>query len=142
MFRTVIIVVGVSLCLGGFPFPQSQAAGITWTAGPDVLVPLLNHQDADAGVTQEGPFLWLQSALYPKWERFRGTTLDDLQPLPEAQRDASFNKPNGDDAYWTNGIWQDTTGKRYSIVHIEYNYAIPRTAFLWKRRIGLATSIE
>ena len=120
----------------------SHAGDFTWTAGPDVAVPLLNSEDGDAGVTQDGSDLWVQTAFYPAWHRYLGKDLDSLVAQPDAIRDASFDQPHGDDAYWTNGIWQDPDGKRYAIIHVEYQYAVPRAAFLWKRRIGLATSTD
>ena len=103
-------------------------------------VPLLNNEDADAGVVRDDGKLWLQVSLWPHWYRFSGTDLDHLKPLPEARRDASFSRPHGDDAYWTDGIWQDDSGNFHAVIHIEYDYAVPRRAFLWRRRIGLATS--
>lgn len=120
----------------------ASAAPFTWTVSGDVAAPLFDHEDADAGVVQEGANLWVQTSLWPDWQRFRGTSLDDLTELEPAQRDTSFNQPKGDDAYWTNGMWQDAAGKFYAIIHIEYHYATPRRAFLWRRRLGLATSLD
>ena len=104
--------------------------------------PQFNYEDADAGVVRDGTTLRVQTALWPQWRRLAGPDLDHLQPQPDARRDASFNQPNGDDAYWTQGMWEDPAGKFYAIVHIEYHYRVPRTAFLWRRRIGLATSLD
>ena len=117
-----------------------SAAPFTWTVGADVAAPQFNNEDADAGVVQDGANLWVQTSLWPNWRRFLGSDFDHLVAQPDAQRDASFNQPNGDDAYWTDGMWEDSTGKFYAIIHIEYHYAVPRTAFLWQRRVGLATS--
>lgn len=114
----------------------------SWTAGPDVPAPLFNNEDADAGVVQDGTTLRVQTSLWPHWRRFAGPDLDHLHVLPEALRDASFNQPNGDDAYWTQGMWKDASGKYCAVIHIEYHYHVPRRAFLWRRRIGLATSSD
>lgn len=111
----------------------------SWTAGPDVPAPQFDSEDADAGVIQDGGTLRVQTALWPKWRRFAGPDLDHLHPLPDAERDGSFNRPHGDDAYWTQGMWKDASGKFYAIIHIEYHYRVPRKAFLWRRGIGLAT---
>ena len=133
----------VAACFSGLSIvSSSRAVDFTWTAGPDVLVPLLNSQDADIGIIQDGAQLSVQTALEQTWPRYLGTSLDNLVRQPDAKRDASFTQPNGDDVHWTNGMWQDSTGKRFAIVHIESNYAVPRTPFLWKRRIGLATSVD
>lgn len=132
---SLVLLIGLQLA------SKTEASDFTWVAGSDVAVPLLNSQDADAGVVQNGPNLDIQTALEFDWSRYRGTTLDNLVKLAPAQRDASFTQLNGD-IYWTNGIWQDTDGKRYAIVHVEYNYVLPKTPFLWKRRIGLATSSD
>ncbi len=142
MLRARLITIVLASFLGAWTGP-AQASDFSWTAGADTPAPLLDSQDADAGVVQNGANLDVQTALYPDWHRYRGSSLDNLAELfPLPVRDASFNHPNGDDAYWTNGIWQDSTGKRFAVIHIEYNYQSPRTAFLWKRRIGLATSTD
>lgn len=120
--------------------PRAPAAPFTWTLSEDVATPLFDHADADAGVVREGANFWVQTSLWPDWWRYRGTNLDNLTAQQPAQRDASFDQPHGDDAYWTNGMWKDAAGKIYAIIHIEYDYAKPRRAFLWRRRIGLATS--
>ncbi len=143
MFRRIFLIMVLAHVLVGPTLPALRALDFSWTAGSDVLTPLLNSQDADAGVVQDGPVLSIQTALEHNWSRYSGSTLDNLVKLPDAARDASFTSPNGDDIYWTNGIWQDTTGKRYAIIHIEYNYnPKPKVNFLWKRRIGLATSTD
>jgi hypothetical protein len=128
------------LALLGASFSVSRAGTFTWTAGADVLAPLFNTEDADAGVVQNGSTLFVQTALYPTWYRTSGTTLDNLAALPNATRDSTFTQPHGDDAYWSNEIWVDANGTWWAINHIEYDYAVPRQAFLWTRRIGLATS--
>jgi len=115
-------------------------AGLAWKIGPDEPASQFNSEDADAGVVKEGGTLWVQASLWPHWRRFRGPDMDHLSPLPEARRDASFSRPHGDDAYWSDGIWEDGSGKFHAIVHIEYDYSRPRKGFLWRRRIGLATS--
>jgi hypothetical protein len=123
------------------PVAATGASNFTWTAGTDVTVSPLNTEDAYAGVVQNGSTLWVETSLYPNWYRFSGTTLDNLVAQPMAVRDpTTFNQPNKDDAYWTDSIWQDPGGTWYAIIHIEYDYAVPRTSFLWKRRIGLASS--
>jgi hypothetical protein len=141
MRATNLLCLALALALAG-PGRQLAASSFSWTAGADVTVPLLNSEDACPGIVQDGPNLSVQVSLYPDWYRFSGTTLDNLTAQPEAVRDASFTQPNGDDAYWTDGIWQDPGGTRYAIIHVEYDYAVPRTAFLWKRRIGLASSTD
>lgn len=126
------VLLGATLSAAPIPFD--------WKIGPDVAAPQFNSEDADAGVVCDGGSLWVQTSLWPRWRRFAGPDLDHLNPLPDARRDASFNRPNGDDAYWTDGMWMDASGKFYAIIHIEYDYAWPRRGFLWRRRIGLATS--
>jgi hypothetical protein len=130
----------LALLGAGWFLPATRAGTFTWTAGPDVSVPLLNTEDADAGVIQDGPTLWVQTSLYPNWYRASGTTLDNLVAQPQGTRDSSFTQPNGDDAYWTDAMWEAPNGTYYAIIHVEYDYAVPREAFLWKRRIGVATS--
>jgi hypothetical protein len=128
--------------LGGRPL-TAGTSNFTWTTGDDVSVPLLNTEDADAGVIQDGSTLWVETSLSPGWFRFAGTTLDNLIAQPNAVRDpTTFNQPNKDDAYWTDSIWQDPSGVWYAIIHIEYDYAKPYTPFLWKRRIGVASSTD
>ena len=119
-----------------------RAGAFTWAAGADVQVPLLDTEDADAGVIQDGATLWVQTSLYPDWRRYSGTNLDNLVAQPEAVRGSSFTQPNGDDAYWTDGMWMDSNGAFWAIIHVEYDYTVPRTAYLWKRRVGLATSTD
>jgi hypothetical protein len=126
----------------GAAMPAARARTFTWTAGADVPAPIFNTEDADAGLVQDGSTLWVQTSLYPHWYRYAGADLDHLETLPQAVRDASFNHPHGDDAYWTDGIWQDPRGTRWAIIHVEYDYAVPRTAYLWTRRIGLASSAD
>lgn len=121
---------------------SATAGPLAWKAGPDVPAPQFNLEDADAGVVEEGPNLRVQTALWPHWRRFAGPDLDHLQAQPEAQRDASFSQPNGDDAYWTQGMWKDAAGRFYAVIHVEYHYAAPRKEFRWRRRIGLATSAD
>jgi hypothetical protein len=135
-----VLCLAAALFAVGWSLTAARAGSFTWTAGADVSVPLLNTEDADAGVVQDGPTLWVETALYPNWYRYSGTTLDNLVAQPQAVRDSSFTQPNGDDAYWTDAIWQDPSGTWYAIIHIEYDYAVPRTPYLWKRRTGLATS--
>ncbi len=121
---------------------SASAAPFRWTVGGDVAAPQFNSADAEPGVVHDGKNLRVQIALWPNWRRFSGKDFDHLTPLPDAQRDDSFDQPHGDDAYWTTGIWNDAVGKFYAIVHVEYDYAKPRRAFLWRRRIGLATSTD
>jgi hypothetical protein len=127
------------LCFG-WKAAAAEPISFRWTVGRDVAAPQFNHEDADAGVVRDGGNIFVQLALWPHWYRFSGPDLDHLNPLSEARRDASFNRPHGDDSYWTDGIWKDPAGRLYAIVHIEYDYAHPRMGFLWRRRIGLATS--
>ena len=135
-----IFLLAVALLAAGIGGPGARASNFPWTAGADVTGPLFNTEDADAGVVQDGPILWVETSLYPNWYRYSGASLDNLVAQPQAVRDATFTQPNGDDAYWTDAIWRGPNGTWYAIIHVEYDYAVPRTAFLWKRRIGLATS--
>ncbi len=140
MRSTTAFWLALTLVAAGWTLPARSAGAFTWTAGPDVAVPLLNTEDAEAGVVQDGPTLWVQTSLYPNWYRYSGTTLDTLVAQPPGTRDGSFTQPNHDDAYWTDAMWEAPNGTYYAIIHVEYDYAVPRQAFLWKRRIGVAVS--
>jgi hypothetical protein len=94
-----VFFLAAALLAAGWSLPAARAGSFTWTAGTDVTASLLNSEDADAGVIQNGPTLWVETSLYPLWYRFSGTTLDNLTAQPVAVRDpTTFNQPNKDDA--------------------------------------------
>jgi len=82
--------------------------------------------------------------------RYKGTTIDNLQPLPNGNFDSSFNWENGNSRYWLYTCWRDDSdGKLYGLVHVEYFYANPTGIgysygdYAWAfRKVLLATSTD
>jgi hypothetical protein len=71
--------------------------------------------------------------------------MDNLVQQSNSVLDASFTQPNGDDKYWSSGVWRQG-GIWYTPVHVEYSYGEqpnePCSYPHHQRRIGLATSTD
>lgn len=128
---------------------NSLTRNFTWEFGPDVDLtspqkPYWLFADGDAGIARDAQNqLWFLHGNSEEWWVAKGTNMDDLQDQYQGVRDASFTQPNGDDLYWTCGLWIDpSNGKWYTTVHIESRYIEPTPFGGWTRRIGLATSTD
>lgn len=151
-FYTQILFALVVCISSAASFSPVFAASTFWKAeSQSVPAELFNNADNDVGIVKNGSDLWVQMAGFPDgasdpvWLRYKGTTVDTLTRQADGILDSSFNRPNGDDRYWSSGIWQDSNGTWYTPVHVEYAYyafnSQGQTTYPhWKRRIGLATS--
>src|SRR5260370_32770583 len=134
----------------------AHAVSFTYTVATDTAAKLFNNSDNDVGIVQTSSGLWVQASgtfgspdyceYSTEWDRYKGTTMDNLVQQPNSVLDSSFTQPNGDDKYWSSGVWQDARGIWYTPVHVEYSYGVkPNQSCTYpdhKRRIGLATSTD
>jgi hypothetical protein len=121
----------------------AQVSGFTWSLSSEVKAPIFDRVDIDVGSVGEGAGFRIVygGSTVPKvavMKRLQGGSWDALSAQADGVRDASFTRPNGDDVYWTAGMWRNTDGSYYAIQHIEYKYGTG--SFARQRRIGVARS--
>jgi hypothetical protein len=151
LYRKLTLIAGFIVLVSFLPPAAANAAGFSWSVGPDVSVPWQNVDIAPGIVREPGQIsviysdgtAWQAGSRYSGWTLMRGPSLDHMQVVAHPTVHGRTDLLQGFGMKTWIGEVIPTSDGWYAVTHSEFQYhATPAYWFNWFRKLGMARSTD